>query len=89
MFTYQYHVTRGDVHVRLGGLFAPGWGGTVGGGRTVLGTIAELGGNAADTGCVRTPSSTSPSGYGSPRHAPSSHAVLAAQGGLGCHVLAT
>lgn len=88
-FTHQYHVTGGDVHVRLGGLLAPRWGGAVGGGRAVLGAIAELGGDAAYTGRVRPPSAAGARGYGRPRHAPTAHAVLAAQGGFGRHVLPT
>ena len=88
-FTHQDHVTRGDVHVGLGGLFAPRRGGAVGGGRAVLGAIAELGGDAAYTGSVRPPSAAGAGGYGRPRHAPTAHAVLAAQGGFGRHVLPT
>lgn len=88
-FSHQYHVTSRDVHVRLGWLFAPRRCGAVGGGRAVLGTIAELGGHAADARCVRTPSTTGPGGYGGPHHAPTSNTVLAAQGGFGCHVLPT
>lgn len=88
-FSHQYHVTSRDVHVRLGWLFTPGRGGAVRGGRAVLGAIAELRGNAADAGCVRTPPTASTSGYGGPRHGPAAHTVLAAQGGFGRHVLPT
>lgn len=84
-------MTSGDVHVRLGRLFAPRWGGAVGGGRAVLGTVAELGGNTADAGSVRTSSTASTRAYGGPRHATAhpAHTVLAAQRGFGCHVLPT
>lgn len=80
-----------DVHVRLGWLFAPGWGGAVGGRRTVLGTITELGGNAADAGRVCAPSTAGTCAYGGPRHAAThpGQTVLATQGGFGCHVLPT
>lgn len=81
-------MTSRDVHIRLGWLFAPGWGGAVGGGRAVLGAVAELGRNAADAGRIRTPSATG-TGYGGPGHAPATHTVLAAQGGFGRHVLST
>lgn len=89
--SHQYHVTSRDVHVGLGWLFAPGWGGAVGGGRAVLGTVAELGGNAADTGRVRTPPTAGTCAAGRPHHAaaPPDHTVLAAQGGFGRHVLPT
>lgn len=84
-------MTSRDVHVRLGWLFAPGRGGAVGGGRAVLGTIAELGGNAADAGRVRTPPTAGTRAYGGPRHAAAhpGQTVLTAQGGFGRHVLPT
>lgn len=81
-------MTSRDVHVRLGWLFAPGWRGAVGGGRAVLGTIAELGGNAADAGRVRAPSTTSARAYGRAHRAPA-HTILAGHGGFGSHVLPT
>lgn len=37
----QNHVSRGDVHVGLGGLLTPGWGAAVGAGAG-LGGITEL-----------------------------------------------
>lgn len=57
--------------------------------RAVLGSVAELGGDAADAGRVRTPSTTGAGGHGRPRHAAPGHAVLTAQGGFGGHVLST
>lgn len=74
-------MTSGYVHIGLGWLFAPGWGGAVGRGWAVLGTITELRGDAADTGCVRTSSSTSTRAYGGARHAPTDppKTILAAQ----------
>ena len=82
-------MTSGDVHVGLGWLFAPGRGGAVGGGRAVLGAVAELGGDAADAGRVRASSTASTCWYGGPRHAPAGHTVLTTQGGFGRHVLPT
>lgn len=89
--THQYHVASGYVHVGLSWLFAPGWGGAVGGRRAVLWSVTELRGNAADTRRVRTPSSASPRAHGGPRRAPADTAntVLAAQRGFGRHVLPT
>lgn len=84
-------MTGGDVHVRLGRLFAPGRGGAVGGRRAVLRPVAELGGHAADAGRVCAPSAAGARAYGGPRHAAAhpAHTVLATQGGFGRHVLPT
>ena len=84
-------MTSRDVHVGLGRLFAPGWGGAVGGGRAVLGTVTELRGNAADAGSVRTPPPPRTCANGRARQAAthSGHTFLAGQGGFGRHVLPT
>lgn len=82
-FAHQDHVTSRDVHVRLGGLLTPGRGGAVGGGRAVLGAVAELGGDAADARRVCAPAAAGA------RYASSSNAVLPAQRRFGCHVLPT
>lgn len=79
-------MTGGDVHVGLGRLLAPGRGGAVRGRGAVLGAVAELGGDAADTGRVGAPPTSGASGA---HYASSSHAVLAAQRGFGRHVLPT
>lgn len=91
LLTHQYHVTSRDVHIRLSWLFAPGWGGAVGGRWAVLRTIAELGGNAADAGRVRTSAPTGTRAYGWPGHAPTdpTYTVLTAQGRFRRHVLPT
>lgn len=90
-FPYQYHVTRGDVHIRLSRLFAPGWGRAVSGRRTVLWTIAELGGHTADTRGICPPPSPGSSSCCGPRNATahSSNTILTAEGSFGCHVLPT
>ena len=45
---HQYHVTRGDVHVGVGGLLAPGGGAAAGRGADGRAPLAELGRHAVD-----------------------------------------
>lgn len=88
---HQYHVTRGDVHIRLSWLFAPGRGRAVSGGRAVLRPVAELGRHAADTGRVCAPPSAGSGSCCRPRHATAhpSNTILTAEGRFGGHVLST
>lgn len=70
---YQYHVSSGDVHVGLCGLFTPGRCAAVRAG-TVLRSIAELRRHTADSRCVGPPSTA---------------CLWTGERWLGCHVLAT